>query len=83
MHNDELVREAKHLAKNDALNEIFDRLTRQCVEQFKTSQPSESAVREEAFLMLRALTALRDEINAVAVSTDVSMWNRRLRGSQV
>lgn len=79
----DLVREAQHLARNPALEVIFDRLTRRYADDIINSPPNDAAGRETAYRMIRAVQALRDEVKSVAMSKSIEEWNRRLRGTQV
>lgn len=83
MLDEDLVRRAKDLDSNPALDEIVQRLTEHYTNIIITSAPDQVPAREDAYRMVRAINELRGEIKSVAIANTVTAWNRGLRGAQV
>lgn len=83
MLEQDLVREAQEFAKSDAVKELFKRLEEKYVYAWKVTGTKEKDTREDIFFMLKAIEALRDELEIVANSSRISQWNAKLHRTQV
>lgn len=76
---EELWREAKAFSGSASFREVMRLLEDRYTSDWKLSDPSDSQKRDDAFHMVRAITALRDELAAIAATPDVVQFNRRLK----
>jgi hypothetical protein len=76
---DELWRAAKMLASDKAASAVLDRLEQRAVDEWKSSDPEDLGGRDVAFFMIRAITAFRAELIALASEPDVTRFNSRLK----
>lgn len=68
---------AQRLRDDPALQAAFRRLEAAYINQFRTSAPSDKDARKSAFYMLRALDALKGDIDAVMAGGAVAARNLR------
>lgn len=76
---EELWREAKAFANSAAFKEVMRLLDERYTSDWKLSEPGDGQSRDDAYYMVRAITALRDELTAIAATPDVVQFNRRLK----
>jgi hypothetical protein len=76
---EELWRAAQALHRDGAAQEVLKRLEARCVAEWINSGPEDGAKRDAAYHMVRAVTAFRQELEALALEPTVSQFNRRLK----
>lgn len=76
---EELWRAAQALHRDAAAQEVLKRLEARCVSEWMISAPEDGAKRDAAYHMVRAVTAFRQELEALAVEPTVAQFNRRLK----
>ncbi len=76
---EELWREAKAFAGSASFREVMRIMEEKYTADWKLSEPGDSQKRDDAYHMVRATTALRDELTAIAATPDVVQFNRRLK----
>jgi len=76
---EELWRSAKALASDKAANVVIDRLEQRFTDEWKQSDPDDLGGRDAAYFMIRAITAFRAELIALASEPDVTRFNSRLK----
>ena len=76
---EELWRSAKALASDKAASSVLDRLEQRYIDEWKQSDPEDLGGRDVAFFMVRAITAFRAELIALASEPDVTRFNSRLK----
>lgn len=76
---EELYREAQAFARSESMKEVFRRLEERMIYTWKASAPDASQARDDAYLMVRAIAELRNELTALAVEPTVDRFNRRLK----
>ena len=76
---EELWREAKSFASSAAFREITRLLEERFTDSWRFSDPENSQSRDDAYHMVRAIAAFRDELTALAATPDVTQFNRRLK----
>lgn len=76
---EELWREAKAFAGSASFKEVLRLLEEKFTDDWRFSDPDNSRSRDDAYHMVRAIAALRDELTALAVTPDVTQFNRRLK----
>ncbi len=69
---------AKGLVTNKACMEAFRRLEQMYTAAWRDSAPGDDRTREQAYRMLKAVSAFRDELQALAAEPTVTQFNRRL-----
>lgn len=79
----DLIIDCQNFAKSDAVAEVFKRLEQKFIEEWKTTSPLDTDRRESSFHMVRALEALRRELDNIAQSQKLEDWNRRLKGRAI
>lgn len=76
---DELWRAASALHKDQAAQEVLKRLEAGFVAEWMGSAPDEEGKRDDAYRMVRAVAAFRQELEALAMEPTVTQFNRRLK----
>lgn len=76
---EELYREAQAFTRSEAMKEVFRRLEERMIYTWKASAPDASQSRDDAYLMVRAIAELRNELTALAAEPTVDRFNRRLK----
>ncbi len=76
---EDLWRAAQALAKDRATLEVLSRLENRFTEDWKGSLPEAHTKRDDAYHMVRAIAAFRDELTALAAEPSVTQFNHRLR----
>lgn len=76
---EELWREAKAFASSASFREVMRLLEESYTSDWKNSDPGDSQTRDAAYSMVRAVTAIRDQLQAIASAPDVAQFNRRLK----
>jgi hypothetical protein len=76
---EELWRAAQSLHRDGAAQEVLKRMEARCVAEWMLSDPTDGAKRDAAYHMVRAVTAFRQELEALALEPTVSQFNRRLK----
>ena len=79
IEKEDLWRAAKLINGDLAVAEVFRRLEDRLVEDWKGSAPENEQKRMEAYYMVRAITAVRTELTALASEPDIEQFNKRLR----
>lgn len=77
-NQEELWRAAKLLSQDAAAQEVLKRMKDRSVSDWMGSAPDASAKRDDAYHMVRAIAAFRDELTALAAEPTVTQFNRRL-----
>lgn len=72
---------AKSLLKSEGINELFQALEDQYVSAWKNCNWSEHELKNEYHSMVKAVAALRVEIESIAKSEDIAKFNSRLAKS--
>jgi hypothetical protein len=75
---EELWRSAKALASDKATQSVLQRLQDRSVSDWMGSAPEAAAKRDDAYHMVRAIAAFRDELTALAAEPTITQFNRRL-----
>lgn len=68
---------AKDLLENAAFQEACNRLEQHYVDAWRNSMPHEQQAREDAWMMLRALGKLKDNLKVAAATGSVVSYNLR------
>ena len=76
---EELWRAAGALHRDGAAQEVLKRLEARFVAEWMNSAPEEGAKRDDAYRMVRAVAAFRQELEALALEPTVAQFNRRLK----
>jgi predicted ArsR family transcriptional regulator len=76
---EELWRSAKAFHGDALFNELMKRLEQRYMEQWRNSPPDQASVREDAYNMVRAVSALSAELSALAAEKKVADFNARLK----
>ncbi len=76
---EELWRAAGALHRDGAAQEVLKRLEERYVNDWKMSAPEDGAKRDDAYRMVRAVTAFRAELASLAAEPTVAQFNRRLK----
>ncbi len=76
---EELWREAKAFAGSASFKEVMRMLEEKYTADWRLSEPDESRSRDDAYHMVRAIAALRDQLTMIASAPDVVQFNRRLK----
>jgi len=79
----DLIIDCQNFAKSDAVAEVLKRLEQKFIEEWKSAPVADAAARETAFFMVRAIEALRRELDNIAQSQKIEDWNRRLKGRAI
>jgi len=74
----EQIEYAKSLLKSEGINEIFQALEDQYVSAWKNCNWGEHELKNEYHSMVKAVAALRVEIESIAKSEDIAKFNSRL-----
>jgi hypothetical protein len=75
---EELWRSAKALSVDKATLAVLQRLQDRSVSDWMGSPPEAAAKRDDAYHMVRAIAAFRDELTALAAEPTIMQFNRRL-----
>jgi hypothetical protein len=75
---EELWRAAKALASDKSTQTVLQRLQDRSVSDWMGTPPEASAKRDDAYHMVRAIAAFRDELTALAAEPTITQFNRRL-----
>jgi len=75
---EELWRSAKALSTDKATLAVLQRLQDRSVSDWMGSPPEAVAKRDDAYHMVRAIAAFRDELTALAAEPTITQFNRRL-----
>lgn len=75
---EELWRAAKALSVDKATLAVLQRLQDRSVSDWMGSPPEAGAKRDDAYHMVRAIAAFRDELTALAAEPTIMQFNRRL-----
>jgi len=75
---EELWRSAKALVNDKATQAVLKRLQDRVVADWMGSTPEAVTKRDDAYHMVRAIAAFRDELTALAAEPSVMQFNRRL-----
>ncbi len=78
MNDQEQIEYAKSLLSSHGINLIFQALEEQYTNAWKGSSFTDTAIRDEAYHMMRALSSLRDELESIAKSEQIQKFNSRL-----
>lgn len=70
---------AAALHKDQAAQEVLKRLEARFVSEWMESSPNEGDKRDDAYRMVRAIAAFRQELEALAYEPTVTQFNRRLK----
>ncbi len=73
-----LWRSAQALAKDPAAQEVLRRLETRFTAAWRDSAPDDERTRENAYRMVKTISAFRDELAALAAEPTVAQFNRRL-----
>lgn len=76
---EELWRAAGALHRDGAAQEVLKRLEARFVAEWMNSTPEEGVKRDDAYRMVRAVAAFRQELEALALEPTVAQFNRRLK----
>jgi hypothetical protein len=76
---EELWRAAGALHRDGAAQEVLKRLEARYVAEWMLSAPEEEVKRDDAYRMVRAVAAFRQELEALALEPTVTQFNRRLK----
>lgn len=76
---EELWRAAGALHRDGAAQEVLKRLEARLVAEWMNSVPEEEAKRDDAYRMVRAVAAFRQELEAFALEPTVTQFNQRLK----
>lgn len=78
MTSPEQIEYAKSLLKSEGINQLFQALDDQYVSAWKNCSWSEHELKNEYHAMVKAVAALRVEIESIAKSEDIAKFNSRL-----
>lgn len=67
------------LHKDQAAQEVLKRLEARFVSEWMQSEPDDQGTRDDAYRMVRAIAAFRQELEALAYEPTVAQFNRRLK----
>lgn len=76
---EELWRAAGALHRDGAAQDVLKRLEARLVAEWMNSAPEEEAKRDDAYRMVRAVAAFRQELEALALEPTVTQFNQRLK----
>lgn len=76
---EQLWHAAAALHRDAAAQEVLKRIEERCVADWMGSNPEDGAKRDEAYHMVRAVAAFRQELEALALEPTVAQFNRRLK----
>lgn len=76
---EELWRAAGALHRDASAQEVLKRLEARFIAEWMNSAPDEGAKRDDAYRMVRAVAAFRQELEALALEPTVAQFNRRLK----
>jgi hypothetical protein len=72
-------RSAQSFVADPHIVEIFSRLEQKYKESWASSLPEDKNTRDDAYNMVRAVTAIRDELTALAAEPTFLQFNNRLK----
>lgn len=78
MNEKEQIEYAKSLLQSDGISLIFQTLEDSYINAWKDCAFTDGEKKQELHAMVKALTALRNEISSIAKSEDVKLFNLRL-----
>ena len=81
MTESEYMQYAKDLLRSDGINEIFQALESRYINAWKDCDFKDHESKEEYHSMVKAVAALRVEIESIAKSEDIKKFNSRLAKS--
>ena len=76
---EQLWQAAAALHKDQAAREVLKILVARYVSEWMGSTPEDAAKRDDAYHMVRAIAAFRQELEALAFEPTVAQFNRRLK----
>jgi len=76
---EQLWQAAAALHKDQAAREVLKLLEARYVSEWMGSVPEDAAKRDDAYHMVRAIAAFRQELEALAFEPTVAQFNRRLK----
>lgn len=76
---EELWRAAQALHRDGSAQEVLKRLEARFIAEWMNSAPEEGVKRDDAYRMVRAVAAFRQELEALALEPTVTQFNRRLK----
>ena len=76
---EEVWRSAQSLMTAKATDEVLRRLESDLIEQWKSSDPKDQDVRDDAYRMMRTVAAFRANLQALASEPLVMQHNSRLK----
>jgi hypothetical protein len=76
---EELWRAAGALHRDGAAQEVLKRLEARYVAEWMLSAPDEVGKRDDAYHMVRAVIAFRQQLEVLALEPSVTQFNRRLK----
>jgi len=76
---EEIWRSAQSLTSAKATEEVLRRLESDLIEQWKSSDPKDQDVRDDAYLMMRTVAAFRASLQSLAAEPLVMQHNSRLK----
>jgi len=80
MLDHDFVQHARDFAKSEAVRTLLNNLEARYVDDWKNTVPVGQETREFCFHMVKAIQALRVEIETIAKTPDIANYNRRLNG---
>jgi hypothetical protein len=78
LNEQEQIEYAKSLLSSHGINVIFQALEEQYTNAWKGSSFTDTAIRDEAYHMMRALSSLKAELESIAKSEQLKNFNLRL-----
>jgi hypothetical protein len=78
LNEQEQIEYAKSLLSSQGITVIFQALDAQYTNAWKGSSFTDSATRDEAYHMMRALSALKAHLQSIATSEKINNFNLRL-----
>lgn len=79
----EFIAQAKEFATSYVVAGLLEDIEAKHTEIWKNSSPAAREVREAAYDMIRAVQALRVEMQSIATDGEVTAWNKRPRSTTV
>lgn len=78
MSDQEQIEYAKSLLSSNGINLIFQALEEDYTSAWRGSSFTDTAIRDEAYHMMRALSSLKTELASIAKSEQINKFNSRL-----
>lgn len=76
---EEVWRSAQSLMTSKATDEVLRRLETDLIEQWKSSDPKDQDLRDDAYRMMRTVAAFRARLQSLASEPLVTQHNSRLK----